>query len=72
MAATAVHASKTENFLTGQPWLRETVEKAMEILYNEFSPLSDARADEDSRRIMAKNLLMKFYIETEESTNQPV
>jgi xanthine dehydrogenase small subunit len=72
MAATALHATKTENFLLGQPWSRETVEKAMEILYHEFSPISDARADEESRRIMAKNLLMKFWIETQASNNQTV
>jgi xanthine dehydrogenase small subunit len=72
MAATALHAAKTENFLLGQPWSRETVEKAMEILYYEFSPISDARADEESRRIMAKNLLMKFWIETQASNNQTV
>jgi xanthine dehydrogenase small subunit len=65
MAASIKHAVKTEDFLKGLPWTRENIGKAMEILYQEFSPISDARADADSRRIMAKNLLMKFWLETE-------
>ncbi len=67
MAATTMNAVKTEDFLIGQPWSRETIEKAMNVLYGEFSPISDARADADSRRIMAKNLLMKFWFETQDS-----
>jgi len=65
MAASVKHAGNTEEFLKGQPWTRENVEKAMEILFQEFSPISDARADAESRRIMAKNLLMKFWIDSE-------
>ena len=66
MAATTLSAVKTEDFLIGQPWSRETIEKAMNMLYSEFNPISDARADVDSRRIMAKNLLLKFWGETQE------
>ena len=67
MAVTTRSAGKTEEFLKGLSWNRETVEKAMEILYDEFNPISDARADAESRRIMAKNLLMKFWYETQDS-----
>jgi xanthine dehydrogenase small subunit len=66
MAATTLSAVKTEDFLIGQKWSRETIEKAMNMLYSEFNPISDARADADSRRIMAKNLLLKFWSETQE------
>jgi len=66
MAATTKSAEKTVEFLKGLPWSREIVEKAMEILYHEFSPISDARADEDSRRKITKNLLMKFWIESQD------
>jgi xanthine dehydrogenase small subunit len=66
MAATTLSAVKTEDFLIGQSWSRETIEKAMNMLYSEFNPISDARADADSRRIMAKNLLLKFWSETQE------
>ncbi|MEI6059318.1 MAG: FAD binding domain-containing protein, partial [Bacteroidota bacterium] len=64
MAAQTLRASKTEEFLTGKPWTRATVEEAMEILVREFSPLSDARAGADYRNLVARNLLMKFYAET--------
>jgi xanthine dehydrogenase iron-sulfur cluster and FAD-binding subunit A len=33
----------------------------MELIYNEFEPLSDARAESEFRRVAAKNLLMKFF-----------
>ncbi len=64
MAATTKRAAATENFLINKKWERQTVEKAMEILYNEFEPLSDARSSEQGRKIAARNLLLKFYIET--------
>jgi len=63
-------AYKTEAYLFGEKWEREYVEYAMEILYDEFQPISDARAEEESRRIMAKNLLMKFYSETQTTINK--
>lgn len=64
MAAFTKEATAAEEFVTGKKWNRETVENAMEIIYSEFEPLSDARAGMEFRRIAAKNLLMKFYMET--------
>lgn len=61
MAATPIRATKTETFLVGKKFDKATVEAAMKILRDEFSPITDARASEKGRRIMAKNLLMKFY-----------
>ena len=65
MAATTKRAEKTEKFLNGKKWSRENVEAAMDILAKEFTPLSDARSEAEYRRVAAKNLLMKFYLETE-------
>lgn len=64
MAATTACASETEAFLRGKPWDEPTVAKAMEILENEFRPLSDARAGATYRTLVSKNLLMKFYVES--------
>ncbi|MFA5403461.1 MAG: hypothetical protein WC358_00835 [Ignavibacteria bacterium] len=50
--------------MKGKEWNRENVESAMKVLYMEFKPISDARASAEFRRVAAKNLLMKFYLET--------
>lgn len=64
MAEMTKRASLTERFLKGKFWTRETAEEAAEIVYSEFTPISDARAAAESRRIMAKNLLLKLWLET--------
>jgi xanthine dehydrogenase small subunit len=64
MAAYTKRAEKTEQFLNGKKWNLEAIKQAQEILYKEFSPLSDARSGEEYRRLIAKNLLLKFYNET--------
>lgn len=57
-------ASGAEHFLTGKQWNRESVEGAMKILDKDFSPITDVRAGAEMRRIVAKNLLLKFWVET--------
>jgi xanthine dehydrogenase iron-sulfur cluster and FAD-binding subunit A len=64
MAEMTRRAKVTEEFLLRKLWSRDIVEEAGELIYSEFAPISDARADADSRRIMAKNLLLKFWSET--------
>ncbi|MBK6965404.1 MAG: xanthine dehydrogenase small subunit [Bacteroidales bacterium] len=64
MAAQTIRATKTETFLTGKEWNQAQVGKAMDILHHEFTPLSDARAGADYRNLVARNLLMKFYLES--------
>ncbi len=64
VAAFTKRAVKTEKFLTGKNWDQTIVEQAMRILYNEFQPIDDARANADTRKIMARNLLLKFFSET--------
>ena len=60
MAAQTLRAKQTEAFLSGKTWNKQTVETAMGILYNEFSPISDARSDKEYRKLACRNLLMKF------------
>ncbi|MCB9014288.1 MAG: xanthine dehydrogenase small subunit [Lentimicrobiaceae bacterium] len=65
MAAQTMRAVRTERFLTGKTWSQLVVGEAMDILHHEFSPLSDARAGADYRSLVARNLLMKFFVESE-------
>ncbi|MBN2236151.1 MAG: xanthine dehydrogenase small subunit [Bacteroidales bacterium] len=64
MAAITNRAYQTEEFLLGKAWERSVIEEAMQILSDEFRPLSDARAEAEGRKLLAKNLLMKFFQET--------
>ncbi len=64
MAAMTKNASKTEASLVGRPWIREQVALSMDIIDQDFTPISDARAEAGGRRIMARNLLMKFWTDT--------
>ncbi len=63
MAEKTKRATKTEDFLIGKPWNKTTVEAAAEMIYHEFTPLSDARSGSEFRRLAAKNLLIKFWSE---------
>ena len=57
-----------EAALTGKPWTRATVAKAQRAPAQDFTPISDMRAQR--RRIaacVAENLLLKFFIETTEA-----
>lgn len=65
MAAMTKNAAKAEGYLKGKIWNRENVEKAMEMIEADFTPISDARSGEKARMIMAKNLLMKFWTENQ-------
>ncbi len=64
MAAMTKRASKAEAFLTGKPWSRDSVEAAMDLVTEEFTPISDARSGAEGRKVMARNLLLKFWSDT--------
>jgi xanthine dehydrogenase small subunit len=64
MADKPKRARNTEKFLLGKPWTRSIVENAMELLIDEFTPLTDARAGAGYRTLVAGNLLLKFFVET--------
>ncbi|MCH8319027.1 MAG: FAD binding domain-containing protein, partial [Bacteroidetes bacterium] len=64
MAAMIKRANKAEAFLKAKQWNRENVEEAMELIDEEFAPIADARSGVSGRKIMAKNLLLKFWSET--------
>jgi xanthine dehydrogenase small subunit len=64
MAETPKRAVQTETSLLGKEWSRKNIEEAMVLLCKEFTPISDARAEAEFRTAAAKNLLLKFFLET--------
>ena len=70
MAEKVRRARSTEEFLQGRPWTRETVDKAMAGLSDEFRPLCDVRGSASFRAAVARNLLLKFWAETAGANGQ--
>ena len=66
MADRPKRATKTVDFLTGKSWSKQTIEEAVKTIEKEFNPISDARASAEARTIMAKNLLLKFWVEAKD------
>jgi len=64
MAEVTKRAKKTEAFLLGKVWSRKTIEQAANLIDADFKPISDARSSARGREVMAKNLLLKFWTET--------
>ena len=65
VAATPVRAGQTETLLTGKPWTEATVQQAMRVLRQEFSPISDLRASSSYRVQVLGNLLQRFWLESQ-------
>ena len=65
MAAIPKRATQTEQALLGQTWDANTVERASQILQQEFQPLTDMRASAAYRALVAANLLRKFFLQVE-------
>jgi xanthine dehydrogenase small subunit len=64
MAATPVRVETVERALIGEAWTDATVQAAMDVLDATLTPISDMRASADYRRMVARNLLFKFFLET--------
>jgi xanthine dehydrogenase small subunit len=64
MADCVKHATKTEQFLIGKSWKRQVVEEARLLIHDDFIPISDARGSAEFRITAAKNLLLKFWVDT--------
>ena len=63
-AATPKRAAHCEQFLTGKLWDEVNVEQAMQLLKQDYSPMTDMRATDQNRMQSAMNLLQRFYLET--------
>jgi len=65
MAAIPKRASHCELALTGAPWTMATIEQARQALQQDFSPISDFRATQEYRMLVATNMLTRYFIEIE-------
>ncbi|MBV2142463.1 xanthine dehydrogenase small subunit [Falsochrobactrum sp. TDYN1] len=65
MAATPRRASAVEAVLIGKPWNEATVEAAIDAYSVDYQPLTDMRASAEYRLLVARNLLRRFFIETQ-------
>ena len=63
MAATPKRAKHCEAALLGKPWDQTSIRAAMIALEQDFQPLSDMRASAAYRLSVAKNLLLKYWLE---------
>ena len=64
MAGTPKRAAGAEQALLGQAWTQASIETAQQALAGDFTPLDDWRASAAYRRMIAANLLLKFFVET--------
>lgn len=68
---TVLRLPKTEAFLAGKPFTLATMQAAGEIAQGEISPLTDVRATQEYRLLLAQNILVKFYYEVASSESAP-
>ena len=65
VAATPKRATQTELALQGRPWTLETAQLAGTHLLREFQPLSDLRASSHYRQQLLRNLMLRFWYESQ-------
>jgi xanthine dehydrogenase small subunit len=64
MAATSKRAPNTEAAMNGREWNEAMLKEAMQMLAQDYSPLTDMRASGAYRMKAAQNLLQRFWLET--------
>ena len=65
---TVIRARKTEAFLRGRPLDEETMRLAGDVAVAEITPISDVRGAADYRYQLTRNILLKFFHETQAIT----
>ena len=65
MAGTPKRATNAEAALVGGPWTESNVQAAMAALEQDFTPLTDWRATAEYRMMTAKNLILRFFLESQ-------
>lgn len=66
MAGTPMRARSVEDQLLGEPWSLATIDNTMSAFEQDFAPISDMRASAAYRMLTAKNLLRKYFTETQQ------
>ena len=64
VAATPKRALRCERALLDHPWTQDSIDAAMTELDKDYSPLTDMRASAAYRRLVTRNLLYKFFLDT--------
>lgn len=64
MAATSKRAKLAEQALQGQVWEDAAIARAVKALGDDYQPMSDMRATSAYRLETARNLLVRFYLES--------
>ena len=67
MASIPKRAINCEKILINKNISEENIEKAKKILEKDFKPINDMRASKNYRMEIAKNLLMKCFIEIKDN-----
>ena len=62
---TVVRLKETETFLRGQTFTLDVMCRAGEVAVQEISPISDVRGGQDFRNRLARNVLQKFFHESQ-------
>jgi xanthine dehydrogenase small subunit len=62
---TVIRARKTEAFVRGRVLDEETMQLAGDVAVDEITPISDVRGAAEYRYQLARNVLVKFYYETQ-------
>jgi xanthine dehydrogenase small subunit len=62
---TVLRARRTEKFLLGKPLTEEVMQAAGDVIVDEITPITDVRGAADYRRQLARNVLLKFYHQTQ-------
>ena len=65
MAATPRRAANVEAAITGRPWTLANVMQALPAFDDDYTPLTDMRGSAAYRSKAAKNLLVKYFHETQ-------
>jgi xanthine dehydrogenase small subunit len=65
MAGTPKRAAAVETALIGQPWTLAAITNALPAFDRDFTPLTDMRGSSAYRSQAAKNLLVKYFHETQ-------
>lgn len=69
MAGTPKRASNVEAALKGAQWNDAAIQAGVAAFERDYTPLTDWRASSEYRMLVARNLLRRFHLETQETRN---
>jgi len=70
MAGVPKRASKVEQALLEEQWNLQTINKVMPLFEEDYQPITDCRGSAEYRLLAARNLLKRFYLETQSDAIQ--